>query len=76
VIFSVLDVDRLRSPRNFAVAGFISLTPEHGSWRELTDRPSKGAVMYCHGNQMNFYVCAAGFLSPRANEKDFHRKGG
>ena len=28
------------------------------------DRPSKGAVMYCHGNQMNFYVCAAKFLAP------------
>ncbi len=25
--------------------------------------PSKGAVMYCHGNQMNFYVCAARFLA-------------
>jgi len=24
----------------------------------------KGAVMYCHGNQMNFYVCAARFLAP------------
>src|SRR5215470_15704355 len=29
------------------------------------DRPSKGAVMYCHGNQMNFYVCAARFLAPQ-----------
>ena len=28
------------------------------------DVPSKGAVMYCHGNQMNFYVCAARFLAP------------
>jgi pimeloyl-ACP methyl ester carboxylesterase len=28
------------------------------------DGPSKGAVMYCHGNQMNFYVCAARFLAP------------
>jgi pimeloyl-ACP methyl ester carboxylesterase len=28
------------------------------------DAPSKGAVMYCHGNQMNFYVCAARFLAP------------
>jgi pimeloyl-ACP methyl ester carboxylesterase len=27
--------------------------------------PSKGAVMYCHGNQMNFYVCAARFLAPQ-----------
>jgi pimeloyl-ACP methyl ester carboxylesterase len=26
--------------------------------------PSKGAAMYCHGNQMNFYVCAARFLAP------------
>ncbi|MDH3444857.1 MAG: alpha/beta hydrolase [Deltaproteobacteria bacterium] len=24
----------------------------------------KGAAMYCHGNQMNFYVCAARFLAP------------
>jgi hypothetical protein len=22
------------------------------------DGPTKGAAMYCHGNQMNFYVCA------------------
>jgi pimeloyl-ACP methyl ester carboxylesterase len=29
------------------------------------DGPSKGAAMYCHGNQMNFYVCAARFLAPR-----------
>ena len=28
------------------------------------DGPSKGAAMYCHGNQMNFYVCAARFLAP------------
>ena len=28
------------------------------------DAPSKGAIMYCHGNQMNFYVCAARFLVP------------
>jgi alpha-beta hydrolase superfamily lysophospholipase len=27
------------------------------------DGPSKGAVMYCHGNQMSFYVCAARFLA-------------
>ena len=27
------------------------------------EAPSKGAVMYCHGNQMNFYVCAARFLA-------------
>jgi len=29
------------------------------------DVPSEGAAMYCHGNQMNFYVCAARFLAPR-----------
>ena len=28
------------------------------------DGASKGAAMYCHGNQMNFYVCAARFLAP------------
>jgi pimeloyl-ACP methyl ester carboxylesterase len=28
------------------------------------DVPSKGAAMYFHGNQMNFYVCAARFLAP------------
>jgi len=28
------------------------------------DGTSKGAVMYCHGNQMNFYVGAARFLAP------------
>jgi pimeloyl-ACP methyl ester carboxylesterase len=28
------------------------------------DGSAKGAVMYCHGNQMNFYVCAARFLAP------------
>src|SRR6266508_3289755 len=28
------------------------------------DVSSKGAAMYCHGNQMNFYVCAARFLAP------------
>src|ERR1041384_1036897 len=27
------------------------------------DGPSKGGAMYCHGNQMNFYVCAARFLA-------------
>jgi pimeloyl-ACP methyl ester carboxylesterase len=26
--------------------------------------PIKGAAMYCHGNQMNFYICAARFLVP------------
>jgi hypothetical protein len=28
------------------------------------DGPSKGALMCCHGNQMNFYVCAARLLAP------------
>ena len=28
------------------------------------DDAIKGAAMYCHGNQMNFYVCAARFLRP------------
>jgi len=28
------------------------------------DGPTKGVAMYCHGNQMNFYVCAARFLAP------------
>ena len=28
------------------------------------DGPIKGTAMYCHGNQMNFYVCAARFLAP------------
>jgi len=28
--------------------------------------PIKGAAMYCHGNQMNFYVGAARFLAPHA----------
>jgi pimeloyl-ACP methyl ester carboxylesterase len=28
------------------------------------DASIKGAAMYCHGNQMNFYVCAARFLAP------------
>src|SRR5262245_14546133 len=27
------------------------------------DGPVRGAAMYCHGNQMNFYVCAARFLA-------------
>ena len=30
----------------------------------MPDGPIKGAAMYCHGNQMNFYVCAARFLAP------------
>jgi pimeloyl-ACP methyl ester carboxylesterase len=28
------------------------------------DGPIEGAAMYCHGNQMNFYVGAARFLAP------------
>jgi len=28
------------------------------------DGPSRGAALYFHGNQMNFYVCAARFLAP------------
>ena len=44
------------------------------------DGPSKGAVMYCHGNQMNFYVCAARFLAPHITALDydfmpFNRRG-
>ena len=35
------------------------------------DGPSKGAVMYCHGNQMNFYVCAARFLAPHITALDY-----
>jgi pimeloyl-ACP methyl ester carboxylesterase len=35
------------------------------------DGPSKGAIMYCHGNQMNFYVCAARFLAPHLNALGF-----
>lgn len=44
------------------------------------DGPSKGAVMYCHGNQMNFYVCAARFLAPHVTDlgyafMPFNRRG-
>ena len=44
------------------------------------DAPSKGAVMYCHGNQMNFYVCAARFLAPHVTAlgydfMPFNRRG-
>ncbi|MFQ5879993.1 MAG: alpha/beta hydrolase [Dehalococcoidia bacterium] len=28
------------------------------------DGPAKGGALYLHGNQMNFYVCAARFLPP------------
>jgi len=42
--------------------------------------PSKGAAMYCHGNQMNFYVCAARFLAPHITSlgydfMPFNRRG-
>ena len=42
-------------------------TPSHpldGAYY-LPDGPTKGGAMYCHGNQMNFYVGAARFLAPR-----------
>ena len=44
------------------------------------DGRSKGAVMYCHGNQMNFYVCAARFLAPHITSlgyvfMPFNRRG-
>jgi len=44
------------------------------------DGPSKGAAMYCHGNQMNFYVCAARFLAPHLTSlgyafMPFNRRG-
>src|SRR5262247_2841703 len=41
-------------------------TPSHplDSAYYTPEGPIKGAVMYCHGNQMNFYVCAARFLAP------------
>src|SRR4029434_5250427 len=35
------------------------------------DGPSKGAAMYCHGNQMNFYVCAARVLAPHMTSLGF-----
>ena len=30
----------------------------------IPDGSTKGGAMYCHGNQMNFYVGAARFLAP------------
>ena len=44
------------------------------------DVSSKGAAMYCHGNQMNFYVCAARFLAPHVTAlgydfMPFNRRG-
>jgi pimeloyl-ACP methyl ester carboxylesterase len=41
-------------------------TPTHpldGAYYTPED-PIRGAAMYCHGNQMNFYLCAARFLAP------------
>lgn len=43
-------------------------------------RSIKGAAMYCHGNQMNFYVCAARFLAPHLTSlgyvfMPFNRRG-
>ncbi len=42
--------------------------------------PIKGAAMYCHGNQMNFYVCAARFLAAHLTDLGyeylaFNRRG-
>ncbi|MFQ5930459.1 MAG: alpha/beta hydrolase, partial [Acidobacteriota bacterium] len=37
--------------------------PLHGAFHR-PDGPSKGAALYFHGNQMNFYVGAASFLAP------------
>lgn len=42
--------------------------------------PIKNAAMYCHGNQMNFYVCAARFLAPHITSLSyafmpFNRRG-
>src|SRR5262249_59827039 len=44
------------------------------------DGSIKGAVMYFHGNQMNFYVCAARFLAPHVTALGyvflaFYRRG-
>ena len=44
------------------------------------DGAIKGAAMYCHGNQMNFYVCAARFLAPHLTSlgyvfMPFNRRG-
>src|SRR5881398_857982 len=45
-----------------------------------TGRSEQGAAMYCHGNQMNFYVCAARFLAPHVTAlgydfMPFNRRG-
>jgi pimeloyl-ACP methyl ester carboxylesterase len=42
--------------------------------------PIQGGAMYCHGNQMNFYVCAARFLAPHLTSlgyafMPFNRRG-
>ena len=44
------------------------------------ERHIRGAAMYCHGNQMNFYVCAARFLAPHLTDlgyvfMPFNRRG-
>jgi pimeloyl-ACP methyl ester carboxylesterase len=44
------------------------------------DGAIKGVAMYCHGNQMNFYVCAARFLAPHLTSlgyafMPFNRRG-
>ena len=57
-------------------------TPTHpldGAY-DMPDGPIKGAAMYCHGNQMNFYVCAARFLAPHVTSLGyaflaFNRRG-
>lgn len=46
----------------------------------IPDGPIKGAAMYCHGNQMNFYVGAARFLAPHLTSlgyafMPFNRRG-
>lgn len=62
---------------------FISIpTPTHpldGAYY-TPDGAIKGAAMYCHGNQMNFYVCAARFLAPQLTSlgyafMPFNRRG-
>ncbi len=38
--------------------------PLEGAFYEPDSRKAAGAVLYFHGNTMNFYVCAARFLPP------------
>jgi pimeloyl-ACP methyl ester carboxylesterase len=38
--------------------------PLEGAFHEPDSRKAAGAVLYFHGNTMNFYVCAARFLPP------------